>query len=111
MAKKAAKKKQGTLKGFERPTIDGLDQACQDARDARDQRMDLTKREEETKALVHDELLKHQDALPKDKNGRAYYRYEDSDGKARDAVLIVRTKVKFITVAEDDNKPSLEVVD
>lgn len=92
----ARARKQLQIEGTQAQVISELDDAAEDYRMKRDERMGIQKLENEARPRVLELMLKHNLTI---------YKYEDTDGKQRQITLKSETTVKVNRVkdAEDDD--------
>lgn len=85
--------KQTEIPGTERPVIAEIEEACEDYRLLRDQRMSLSEKEAEAKRVLIERMKSH--------NVKAY-RYADQDGVERKAAIAEKENVKVSKVKTSD---------
>lgn len=95
-------KKQKELKGFERPSIDAIDEAAQLYVEDRDARMALTKAEKERKATLLAVIAEHAKELKPNADGEIVYRYHDGETEM-EVTYATTTDVKVRKVKADSS--------
>lgn len=93
---RAKKADQGTLPGpeFQRPEIPEVEEAAENYRALRDERMSLSEREGPAKKNLIDKMVSH---------GITIFRYVDSEGIERRVVLETKTNAKVGKVKSAKN--------
>lgn len=87
-----------TGKGVEIPSIKAVDKAADEYQTAKDKRCQQSPRELAAKGKLQELLHKHRDALPKNEEGYAFYRYE-----GRDYVLEEKMAVRKVAGAQEQD--------
>lgn len=93
-------KRQGEIKGTERPSIKALDEAATKYVTERDERMRLLQREIDAKATLIQRLHEHEDQLEENGDGALCYQFHDGT-RQRMCVLGTEEKLSVKKVAEE----------
>lgn len=100
-----AKKKQGTLKGLERPTIEELDTLCGELIEAENEVALWKDKASQKKAALHLKMDEHRKALEKDSKGQPIHVYQD--GELQETFVLAQSEVirhRKAKKAGDDDK-------
>lgn len=86
-------KAQTEIPGTERPSIPEVEEAAEDYRALRDERMALAEKEAEAKRTLITKMKAH---------NQTAYRYEDNDGVERKVILDEKTNAKVAKVKREN---------
>lgn len=89
-------KRQTQIPGTERVTIEEIDEAAEELRVLRDERMAVANKERTAHAKLLDTMRKHNQTI---------YQYEDNEGASRKVTIVegkIKVSIKKLKVVDDD---------